>query len=71
MRDGLKQSGRIQQIVDRNLILDKKGQVDTIPFAQVSKIDRHKSIWARKALWGAIIAGAVFAVLAISKPFKD
>jgi len=71
MRDGSKQNGRIRQSTDQNLILDKNGQTETIPFAQVSKIDRHKPIWARKALWGAIIAGAVFAILAITKPLKD
>lgn len=69
--NGSIQNGRILQIGDQNLTLDKKGQTVTIPLAQVKKIDRHKSVWASKALWGAIVAGVVFAALVISKPLAD
>jgi hypothetical protein len=71
MLDGTNKRGRIEEISEQAFQLNTKGISEKLQFSQVKKIERHKPIWARKALWAAIAAGVVFAILAITKPLKD
>ncbi len=70
MRDGTKRNGLIKEISDQGLLLDSRGEIKSVPFAQVSSISRRKPIWAKGTFWAAIGVGIFVVVIAITKPMK-